>query len=689
MSTGIFNIGITGMNAAQLGLMTTGHNISNSDTQGYNRQRIIQATAIAQSTGAGFIGQGTTVVTISRSYNSFLQEQISRAQTTSSELDTNYTQLTQIDNMLADTDAGLSPALQDFFSGLQEVAADPSSISARQTFVSSAQSLATRFQTLEARLSEQYEGVNEQISNTTDLVNSYAQQIAKLNQSIILAKAGSGQPPNDLLDQRDQLLADLNKEIKVSTVTEANGSVSVFVGSGQQLVMGPIVNKLDARPSSADSERLTIGLVTGSNYQELPERLIVGGNLAGYLRFRSDSLDGAANALGQVAASLANVLNTQQSLGQDLLGQTVANVPGFAAQLFVFDTTNVPKIIANTNNSGTATISATAATAAGQTAGYLVNTAGSNLSTELTASDYRLRFSSATTFTVTRLSDGVAVATEADLTGSTISFDGLSLDVNMTGAQANDSFLIEPTREAARNISVNPAIISDPRLIAAAAPIKSAASSASNTGSGAITAPVVSQGYTIPASPITLSYSATTVPVSFSGFPAGSTVTVKSGTTTSTYTITAATDPVPYTAGATVSFNGISFQISGAPANGDSFTLQANTGGVSDSRNAVIMGSLQTQKTMLGDASGGKANFQDVYAQLVSAVGNKTRELEITSSAQASLLEQAQSARDSLSAVNLDEEAANLLRYQYAYQASAKMLQIGSELFDTVLSLGN
>lgn len=688
MSTGIFNIGITGMNAAQLALMTTGHNISNSSTEGYNRQRIVQTTAIPLGTGSGFIGQGTSVLTIERSYNSFLQEQINRVQTTSSELDTYYTQMTQIDNMLADTDAGLSPALQDFFSGLQEVAADPSSIPARQTFISAAQALATRFQTLESRLAEQYQGVDDQISSSTDLINSYAEQIGKLNQSIILAKAGSGQPPNDLLDQRDTLIAKLNKEIKVSTTTEANGSVSVFVGSGQQLVMGPIVNKLDARPSSADSERMTIGLVTGSNYQELPESLIVGGNLAGFLRFRNESLDAAANSLGQVAASLVNVLNTQQALGQDLLGQTVANVPGFAAQLFVLNTTNVPKIIANTNNGGTASITATPAASASQTAGYLVNTSGSNLSTQLTASDYRLRFTSATTFTVTRLSDGAAVATEADLAGSTLTFDGLSLDVNMTGAQTNDSFLIEPTREVARNISVNPAIVSDPRLIAAAAPVNASANASSNSGSGAISAPVVSPGYTIPASPLTLTYSATTTPPSFSGFPAGSTVTVTYGSTTTSYPIAATTTAVPYTAGAKISFNGISFQISGAPANGDSFTVKANTGGVADSRNAVIMGALQTQHTMLGDASGGKANFQDVYAQLVSSVGNKTRELEITSSAQTSLLEQAQSARDSLSAVNLDEEAANLLRFQYAYQASAKMLQIGSQLFDTVLSIG-
>jgi flagellar hook-associated protein 1 FlgK len=187
--------------------------------------------------------------------------------------------------------------------------------------------------------------------------------------------------------------------------------------------------------------------------------------------------------------------------------------------------------------------------------------------------------------------------------------------------------------------------------------------------------------------PLTLKYDATTIPPSFSGFPVGSTVTVTSGATSTPYVIGAATDPVAYTAGATISFDQISFSISGQPGNGDQFTIAANTGGVSDSRNAVLMGKLQTQQTMLGDATGGKASLQDVYAQLVSAIGNKTREAQVTGDAQTSLLAQAQSARDSQSAVNLDEEAANLLRYQYAYQASAKMLQVGTKLFETILAI--
>lgn len=684
MSTGIFSVGITGMNAAQLGLLTTEHNITNANTAGFTRQRIGQTAAIALQTGAGFVGQGTSIQTIERVYNDFLQKQINQSQSAASELDTYYGQIKQIDNLLADVNAGLSPALQDFFKGVQQMAADPSSIPGRQAFLSSAQALVTRFQTLEARVSEMYTGVNEQLVSTTGVINSYAQQIANLNQRIVVATAASQQPPNDLLDERDRLISDLNKEIKVTPVMESDGSLSVFIGSGQQLVTGQAANTLEARPSYADGERYAVGLKTGSAYQEMPEYLLTGGNLAGYLRFRSESLDGAVNTMGNIAASMAMTLNAQQSLGQDLLGQTAADA-GFAQKLFLFDSVNVPKIIPNTLNTGAGVIALTAATQAGQSDGYAApGTAGGNFYTQLGASDYELTFGLGGAYSVKRLSDGVSVASAgAGAAPIPISFDGVALTITTVGANG-DRFQIQPTREVARNLRVNPVVAADARLVAAAAPVRSGAAS-TNTGNGVITAPSVAPGYTLPAAPVSLVYSTGTG--GFTGFPAGPvSVTTTAGTTNYTYPVPDAS--IPYTTGATISFGGVSFQISGNPKNNDTFTVRANTGGVSDSRNAVLMGKLQTQNTMLGTAAGGKASFQGVYAQLVSIVGNKTREVQVTGEAQKTLLSQAQSARDSQSGVNLDEEAANLLRFQYSYQASAKMLQVGTKLFDTILSIG-
>ncbi|MBW7903627.1 MAG: flagellar hook-associated protein FlgK [Rhodocyclaceae bacterium] len=673
MSSGIFSVAITGMSAAQMGLLTTEHNITNANTPGYNRQRIIQTTNIGLATGSGFIGQGTNVQTVARIYNNFLQTQINSAQTKTSELNTYATQIKQIDNILADVSAGVSPALQNFFAGLQAMTSSPSSIAARESFVSSAQALVTRFQTLESRLSEMYEGVNEQLKNSVSLINSYAEQVATLNAQIVIAQAGAGQPANDLLDARDQLIAELNKEVQVRVSEESDGSLSLFIGSGQPLVVGQSASRFDVRPSASDPERMVIGRVIGpSAYQELPDNVFSGGNLTGYLRFRSETLDKAADSLGQIAASIASVFNAQQGLGQDLLGQ-VTGEAGFAEKLFFFDATNVPKIFSNSRNTGAGAVVATPATDPGQTDGFLSPTLlNGNFATELRASDYELSFGAGGTWTVKRLTDGVEVANGTGV--ATATFDGVSIDITAVG-DLGDKFTIQPVRELASSLRVNPLVASDPRLVAAAAPVRAdiglnAVTGLPNSGNGAVTSISVAPGYVQPTTgaPITLTYNAATQ--EFSGFPSGP-------------------DPRAYDpSGTEFTFDGITIRLAGIPADGDTFTVSNNEGGVSDSSNAVLMGKLQTQNTMLGDATGGKASFQGVYAQLVSSVGNKARELLVTADAQEALLQQAQAARESVSGVNTDEEAANLLRYQYAYQAAARMLQVGTVLFDTVLSIG-
>nr|MBP6710729.1 flagellar hook-associated protein FlgK [Propionivibrio sp.] len=230
MGTGMISTGLSGIQVAQLGLLTTEHNITNANTAGFNRQRTIQATNVAMLTGAGYVGQGAHVQTISRMYDSFLSTQVNRAQTTSSELSSYYTQIKQIDNMLADANSGLSPALQSFFSGIQDVAANPSLLSARQSLASSAQALVARYQGLEDRISQMYDGVNEQITTSVATINSYSTQIASLNESIVIARSATNQAPNDLMDQRDQLVLDLNKLVRVTTTENSDGTFNVYIG---------------------------------------------------------------------------------------------------------------------------------------------------------------------------------------------------------------------------------------------------------------------------------------------------------------------------------------------------------------------------------------------------------------------------------------------------------------------------
>ena len=664
----IFSIGVSAIQNAQYGLMTTEHNISNVNTPGYNRQRVSMASNIPVLTGSGYIGQGAHVSTIERLYSSYVSAQVNQAQGNVSGLDAYAAELGQINNMLADVNAGLSPAMKDFFTGLQQVSANPASPASRQSMVSAAQAMVARFQGLELRLKEQYEGVNSQIRGYIGSINSYAQEIANLNEQIITAQSATNQPPNDLYDQRDQLVADLNKLVRVNTTTNTDGSYNVYIGNGQQLVTRTQVSQLAALPSSSDPSRITIGLTNPAGTQELPEGILTGGSLGGLLGFRSQFLDRTANELGRIATSLALTFNAQHALGQDLQGN-IAGDPTFVANFFSI---SAPKVIANTQNPvGAATVSASFISPPPN---------NGNFYTDLTASDYQLAYDGAN-LTLTRLSDNVAWsganvgALNAAVLASAQGSQGFTVNV-AGGLVAGSSYLIQPTREVARNIAVNPTIAADVRQIAAAAPVR-AQVGAANTGNATVTPGKVTTGYAAPAagSPITLSFNGGNL----SGFPAG-TVSVTSNGTTTNYTMPA---PVPYTNGATVTFSGISIEISGSPKDGDTFSVARNSNGVLDNRNALLLGQLQTQSTM----SGGKATFQGVYSQLVSDAGNKGREVQVTLDAQKALLVQSQSMRESLSGVNLDEEAANLLRYQQAYQAAAKMVDIGSKLLDTILAI--
>lgn len=635
---GILNVGITGLNAAQLGIMTTSHNIANASTPGYNRQQIIQSTNTPTYTGAGFIGQGTSVDTIQRIYSRFQSEQVLSAQTGASEMDAYLTQISQLDNLLADPSAGLSPALSSFFTAVQEMAANPASIPARQTMLSASQALLARFQAIDQRMREIRSGVNAQITSEVSVINSYAKQIAELNQRIILTQAGGGnQPANDLLDQRDQLVAELNKEIRATTITQNDGTYSVFIGNGQPLVVGAINYSLEALPAPDDPERTVVALrsPTGGTIY-MPESMLSGGTLGGLIAFRRESLDEAQNALGRIALTLAQNFNDQHQLGQDLDG-TLGGL--------YFDLSLVgPTARANVNNANPS-----------QQISVVIDDVGS-----LTTSDYRLSYDGAN-FTLQRLSDNT-LQTFAALPQTV---DGITIDVGGWTPVAGDSFLIQPTRGGAANIAM---AITDPRDIAAAAPIRTSAA-LTNTGTGRVSAGTVN-----PVLPLDANLQQTV------------TITFTSATT---YDVTGTGAGLPalgqtYTAGADISFNGWTIQISGNPAGGDVFVVEQNSSGVTDNRNGVLLGALQTKNAM----EAGTATYQSAYSALVADIGNKTREVKVTGEAQQSLLEQAQAARDQMSGVNLDEEAANLLRYQQAYQAAAKMMEVASRLFDEIIALG-
>ncbi|SHG44425.1 flagellar hook-associated protein FlgK [Massilia sp. CF038] len=651
MAGNILNIGKSGLFAAQAGMATTGNNITNASVAGYSRQLVVQASATTQNIGVGFIGSGTQISDIKRYSDNFLNTQVRTATSSKSALDSYYAQIKQVDNLLSDPTSGLSPALQDFFKGVQDLASNPSSSASRQAVMSSADALAARFQGLNGRLQEIRDGVNTQIESNVTLINSYASQIAELNEKITAAGTGQGMP-NDLLDARDQLVLELNTKIKATVVQGDNNSITVSIGNGQPLVVGKKAFQLATLSSPTDPGRTQVGYVTGTKVTVLADSALAGGELGGLIEFRTQSLDRAQNSLGRVAVSIAATFNDQHKLGQDLNGSMGVD----------FFKEGAPVVAPSRDNalSSTAVVTATI----------------SDVS-KLTTSDYKINFNG-TNYTVTRQSDNQQTIINPYPQTVPQTIDGVDFAINGVST-TNDNFLVRPTINGAGQFGV---ALNDRSKIAAASPIVTA-TPITNKGSAKLSEGSVDAAYLAPgnalAAPVTLTY---TSPGGLSGFPAGQAVTVTNNGASTVYP--AGTTPIPFTAGATYNFGGVNLSFTGAPATTDTFTVGPNTNGVGDNRNARLLGLLQTTNTM----DGGKATYQSSYAEMVSFVGNKTREVQVNGAAGGKLLDQARSAQQSVSGVNLDEEASNLLRYQQAYQAAGKVMQVASTLFDTLLTLG-
>jgi flagellar hook-associated protein 1 len=645
MTSNILSIGKSALAAAQVGLATAGHNVANASTPGYSRQVVVQSAAKPQDVGYGFVGQGTEVATIKRLYTDFLGRQVAAAQSSKSELDSYYSQIRQIDGFLADSSAGLAPAVEDFFKGVQDLASNPSSNASRQSLLAAGEALAGRFQLLDHRLEEIRQGVNSQMTSSIEAINSYAQQIAQLNGEITKAAGGgNGNPPNDLLDERDRLVLEMNKEVRTTVIKQDGGVYNLFVGNGLPLVVGVQSYGLAAGPSPSDPMRIEPYYSSNGTTSVLGHQSLVGGRLGGLFEFRAGTLDTAQNSLGRIAIGLAESFNAQHRLGQDINGDLGTD----------FFSVGSPLVGGSSANTGNAKVSATIVDA-----------------TALTASDYSLKYDG-TSFVVTRLEDG----TLQSFASLPQTLDGMELSLSSGVPSAGDQFLIRPTASGTSSFSL---VLHDTGRIAAAAPIRSEAA-AGNMGTGRISAGAVNAGYLgAPlTSPVVISYDVATN--TLIGFPPGLAVSVASGTALTTFP---PGTPVSYADGAEISFGGVRFQISGIPVDGDTFTVGANQAGVGDNRNALLLASLQTTRTL----AQGTATYEGAYEQLVSLVGNKTRELEVTSGAAKTMLSEALQAQQSESGVNLDEEATNLLRYQQAYQAAGKVIQIANEMFNVLLEL--
>lgn len=519
MGSSILGVGQSALTAAQAGLATTGHNIANVNTPGYSRQVVVQSAAPGQNVGVGYVGKGTEVTTITRVYNEFLHNQVLNAQTSKGAVDSYYAQIRQIDNILADQTSGVSSAMQDFFEGVQDVASNPNSSASRQAMLSSAEAMAARFKSVSGRINELREGVNTQIMTSLSAINGYAQQIADLNDAIEKSQGVSGQaqPANDLLDQRDQVISDLSKEIKVTIVKQGN-SYNVFMGTGQALTVGTQVYKLRPANSPTDTSKLQVAYEANGNTNVLADSSLSGGRLGGLLEFRSNSLEPAVNSLGRVAIGLAMTFNAQHQLGQDQVGDLGGK----------FFNVGSPQVNPAGTNNTTAPIASITAS---------ITDPG-----KLTTSDYSLRYTGGN-YIVTRLSDNKQLYSNAAFPAGSDVIEGVTL-ANTGTFTSGDEFLIKPTANGATQFSV---ALTDIAKIAAAAPVRTAATT-TNTGTGKISAGTVNSFNN-------------KVTITFDG--AGTSFNVVDNTTGATLA-----SNVAYTSGGNIEYNGWRVQITGAPASG-------------------------------------------------------------------------------------------------------------------------
>lgn len=621
----LLSTGVSGLLAFQRALDTTSHNIANASTVGYSRQVVDLTTRQADQSGSGWIGNGVDVTTIERMYDDFLASQVRSSSSTYNYLDTYSTQIERINNLFGDSTTGLSTTLQDFINSVQSVADTPTSVSARQTLLSQAQTLVDRLKSYDDSLKTLNTQVDAQLQTEAGAINSLAQSIATLNQQISAGYAQTGQPPNDLLDQRDRMLDELATHVNVNVVKQGDNSVNVFVGSGQPLVVGQTAAQLTTVADPYDPTRKLVALKTATSQTDITNNL-TGGTLGGILSFRTQVLDPARNSLGLMGIALSELVNEQQAAGIDLNGD-------FGTDLFAVGGVVVQ---ANGNNSGTGSL---AVTRSGADA--------------LTKSDYVMTLT-ASGWTMQRKDTGAAVA----LTGSgTVAdpfvADGLEIVVSGT-AQVGDKFQILPTRGAIGGMQVT---IDDPAEIAAASPIVAAAK-AGNAGNAQISA-----GEVLDASDAQLR----------------STVTIQFLTAT-TYSVNG-TGSYTYADGGNIDVNGWRVQITGTPAAGDSFTVGDNTSGTGDNRNALLLADVLNQPLL----NGGTTSLGSAISQFVSEIGVKTNQAQSGRDAQQVVYDEGVSSLQSTAGVNLDEEAANLIRYQQAYQAMAQVISVANQMFDTLL----
>lgn len=675
---GLIGIGLTGILGHQNALNTTGNNITNANTPGYSRQEVVFESQRGQRTGAGSIGQGVSIADIRRLANEYLVQQVREDSTLTGEQQVLNSELSRLDNLLGGETTGLNNALNNFFNSLQNAAEDPASLPQRQLVLSEAQQVVNRFQALSQEFIQQRESIKTQMQQGVKDANALMKNIADLNLAISESPGlAQGRMPNELLDQRDEKLRQLSELVSIR-VTETEGSqVNVSLANGLSLVVGDSASQLSTQGSAEDPTRLEFMLTSGGRMLNVDEQ-ITGGKLGGLRRFDNEALKPAFDELGRIAISIASSVNHQHEIGMDLEGDLGGlffnDVNGLGAQR--------GRVVPNANNQlprdGVLAVEITD-------------------STRLPAGSWTLQFSGdGRSFELIDKASGKIVnqGRLPEPVQSEISMPGFNIRVEGGTFNAGDKFLIQPSRNAAESISLE---VNREEDLAFASPVR-ATSGDHNIGTGEIDQGTMLNvrnpftGSLLPGFENSRELANGPLTISFAADPGDPSVLTYTVTGPAPANTVIGTPNQPYEPGKinTVfsgdpsdvdNYQGFQFKLTGQPAVGDTFEIDYNSNGVSDNRNAELMAALGTANTMNGNSQ----SFTEGYAGLVEDIGVKTRQSQFDLAAGKTLLEQSSAQRESVSGVNLDEEAGNLIRYQAAYNASAQVISVAQDLFNTLL----
>ena len=615
--------GSSALIAFQRALSTVGHNVANINTPGYSRQRVELEARDATYFGYGYQGNGVQIVDVRRMADSLATSRLLDSGGELARLQQLSTLSSRLDQLFSEKATGISAPWSSFFDSVNALSSNAAGSADRESVLAQANALVTRFRQIDQHLDGLDTEVNAGLTAATGEVNRLAKEIAQLNGQI----GGSSSPSGDLLDRRDQLISELVAFTGGNAATQDGGLVNVFSAGGQPLVVGATASTLVTVPDPYRPERLQVALETNCQRVTLDKRAL-GGQIGGLVEFRTTVLDPAMAELGRIATSLAQTFNEGHRAGMDQYGQMGAD----------FFTLPAPRLSSNANNTGNASLT----TSVGNVAG-------------LNAQNVLLRFDGAA-WVATHPDTGASIPmTGTGTAADPLVVNGIEVVLASGTPAANDRFLLQPTAGAAGNLGV---AITDPGRIAAATPVK-ATTDLANTGSGKLSGLKVTDA----------ANAALLAPADIEFIDA------------TQYTING-TGPFVYTPGQTIAYNGWSVVLDGAPAAGDTFSVGPTGANSSDNGNAKLLSNLDDARVL----NGGTLTLNGAIGGLTTQVGSAARQADYSAQAQQVIHDQAQAARDAVSGVNLDEEAADLMRLQQAYQAASQIIATADTLFQSLLA---